>query len=140
MLDHVGEAERRRLLDHARRRNGGDLRRRRGCDGGHRRAVRNVGIGAEDPGACAEREPIAAGVELSTGIEVQGERAGSTFITGASSQTIPIERTTTGYFGEGRWNSGDRLFVTAGLRVEVEGWLSIKVYAGEEGLDGGARD
>ncbi len=61
---------------------------------------------------------LGAGFDLSTGIELQRERAGSTFITGATSQRIPVERTTAGYFGEARWNARDRAFVIAGLRVE----------------------
>ena len=31
---------------------------------------------------------------------------------------IPVRRTTAGYFGEARWNSRDRVFVNAGIRVE----------------------
>jgi outer membrane cobalamin receptor len=58
------------------------------------------------------------GLDLSAGVEFQRERAGSTFIKGALSQEIPVKRTTAGYFGEGRWNSGDRVFVSAGLRLE----------------------
>ena len=60
----------------------------------------------------------APGLDLTAGFEVQGERAGSTYITGASAQQIPVERTTAGYFAEGRWTSHERLFVTAGVRVE----------------------
>ncbi len=61
---------------------------------------------------------LAPGLDLSAGVELQRERAGSTFITGATFQRIPVERATAGYFGEARWNTRDRLFVTAGLRVE----------------------
>ncbi|MGH9370250.1 MAG: TonB-dependent receptor domain-containing protein, partial [Vicinamibacterales bacterium] len=61
---------------------------------------------------------LGAGFDASAGIELQRERGGSTFITGAGSQRIPIERTIAGYFGEARWNVRDRVFVTAGLRVE----------------------
>jgi outer membrane cobalamin receptor len=59
-----------------------------------------------------------SGLDVSAGFEVQRERTGSTFITGASAQQIPIARTIAGYFGEARWQSRDRLFVTAGVRVE----------------------
>ena len=61
---------------------------------------------------------VAPGLDVSAGVEGQRERAGSTFITGASAQTIPVSRANTGYFAEGRWSARDRLFVTAGLRVE----------------------
>lgn len=60
----------------------------------------------------------APGLDLTAGFEVQGERAGSTYITGASAQEIPVKRTTAGYFVEGRWTSNDRLFLTAGLRLD----------------------
>ena len=61
---------------------------------------------------------LGAGLDLSAGVEVQRERAGSSFIRGASAQRIPVERSTAGYFAEVRWSSRDRLFATAGLRVE----------------------
>jgi outer membrane cobalamin receptor len=61
---------------------------------------------------------LAPGLDMSAGLELQRERTGSTFITGASAQTIPIERLTAGYFAEARWQSRDRFFATAGLRVE----------------------
>ena len=61
---------------------------------------------------------IAPGLDLSAGVEAQRERAGSTFITGAALQRIPVERTTVGTFMEGRLNVSDRLLATAGLRVE----------------------
>jgi outer membrane cobalamin receptor len=61
---------------------------------------------------------VAPGLDISAGVEGQRERAGSTFITGASAQKIPVSRANTGYFAEGRWSARDRLFVTAGLRVE----------------------
>lgn len=55
--------------------------------------------------------------DVSAGIDYQRERAGSTFITGASGE-IPITRYVAGYFAEGRWRSARRLFVNAGIRVE----------------------
>lgn len=58
------------------------------------------------------------GLDLSAGAELQRERTGSTYITGAQAQEIPIIRAIEGYFVEGRWSSQERLFVTAGLRVE----------------------
>ena len=62
---------------------------------------------------------ILEGLDLSAGMELQRERTGSTYITGESSQEIPIVRGIEGYFVEGRWASQERLFLTAGLRVEV---------------------
>lgn len=61
---------------------------------------------------------LAQGLDTSAGLEVQRERAGSTYITGAVSQAIPIERTTAGYFAEVRWSARDRLFLVTGLRIE----------------------
>ena len=61
---------------------------------------------------------VGNGVDVSAGIDLQRERAGSSFITGATFQRIPVERRTGGYFVEARLNSRDRLFVVAGLRVE----------------------
>jgi outer membrane cobalamin receptor len=61
---------------------------------------------------------LGGGLDVSAGVELQRERAGSTYIKGAQSQEIPVKRRTAGYFGEGRWNAGDRLFVSAGVRVE----------------------
>jgi outer membrane cobalamin receptor len=57
-------------------------------------------------------------LDASAGVEVQRERAGSTFITGSTFQEIPITRRTAGYFGEARWNHRNRLFVTTGVRIE----------------------
>jgi outer membrane cobalamin receptor len=57
-------------------------------------------------------------VDVSAGLDLLAERAGSTFITGATFQPIPVERTVAGYFAEARWRAADRLFVTAGLRVD----------------------
>ena len=58
------------------------------------------------------------GLDLSAGVEFQRERATSTFITDDTSAEIPVTRSIAGYFGEGRWSAADRVFVTAGLRVE----------------------
>ncbi len=55
---------------------------------------------------------------LSVGLEFQGERARSTFITGANAQEIPIRRHVVGYFGEARFEPSQRLSVTTGVRVE----------------------
>ena len=57
-------------------------------------------------------------VQASGGLEVQRERAGSTFITAAGSREVPIERTLSGFFFEGRVNPVPTVHVTAGLRVE----------------------
>lgn len=54
----------------------------------------------------------------SAGVEIQRERAGSTFITAAGSREVPVERTLTGFFVEGRVFPAPYTYVTAGLRVE----------------------
>ena len=61
---------------------------------------------------------VGHGLDLSAGVDLLRERAGSTYIRGAASQAIPVERSAAGYFAEGRWNSNERLFITAGLRVD----------------------
>jgi outer membrane cobalamin receptor len=61
---------------------------------------------------------LATGLDASAGIDFLAERADSTFITGESFQAIPVERRVTGYFAEARWNSRQRLFVTAGVRLD----------------------
>jgi outer membrane cobalamin receptor len=61
---------------------------------------------------------VVAALDLSAGVDVLAERAGSTYITGATFQPIPVERAAAGYFAEARWRASDRLFVTAGLRVD----------------------
>ncbi len=57
------------------------------------------------------------GLDLSLGAEFAGERATSTYITDDRGE-MPIDRFIQGYFGEARWNTADRLFVTAGLRAD----------------------
>jgi len=61
---------------------------------------------------------VGHGLDLSAGVDLLRERAGSTYIRGAASQEIPVERSAAGYFAEGRWNSNERVFITAGLRVD----------------------
>ena len=61
---------------------------------------------------------VIRGLDISVGVDLLRERAGSTFITGASGQEVPVERFAAGYFAEGRWNSNERVFLTAGLRVD----------------------
>ena len=61
---------------------------------------------------------VRRGLDLSAGLDVQGEKAGSTFITGASGQAMPVKRSAAGYFAEGRWASNERVFVTAGIRLD----------------------
>ncbi len=56
-------------------------------------------------------------LDVSAGVEYQRERARSTYITGASGK-IPVDRSVAGYFGEARWRHAQRLFVTAGVRVD----------------------
>jgi len=55
---------------------------------------------------------------MTAGAAVEIERAGSSYITGAAAQQVPIERRVTGYFAELRWRSSSRLSATAGLRVD----------------------
>jgi outer membrane cobalamin receptor len=61
---------------------------------------------------------LAPAIDVSAGIELLTERTGSTYITGATFQPVPIDRTVAGYFAEARWNRRHRLFVTAGLRLD----------------------
>lgn len=61
---------------------------------------------------------VGPSVDVSAGVESQRERAGSPFITDERSQEVPVKRRVTGYFGEGRWQASERLFVTAGVRME----------------------
>jgi outer membrane cobalamin receptor len=61
---------------------------------------------------------VVPGLELSAGTELLRESAGSPFILQTDGTRVPVERGQAGFFGEGRWNRGGRLFVTAGLRVE----------------------
>ena len=55
---------------------------------------------------------------LSAGVDVDRERAVNTYITGATGELLPISRWLVGTFAEARYNVGDRLFLTAGLRVD----------------------
>ena len=61
---------------------------------------------------------VTRGLDVSAGLDLLRERAGNTFITGASGQEMPVDRFAAGYFVEGRWNSSERVFMTAGLRVD----------------------
>ena len=61
---------------------------------------------------------LASALELTGGGEVQGERATSSFITGASFESIPVTRTVAGYFTELRWNHQRRLLVSGGFRID----------------------
>jgi outer membrane receptor protein involved in Fe transport len=61
---------------------------------------------------------LRVGLDLSGGVELQRERAGSTFITDDSFAPLPVKRFIAGYFAEARWATQDRLFVTGGLRID----------------------
>jgi outer membrane cobalamin receptor len=61
---------------------------------------------------------ITQALSASAGAALEVERADSTYITGAAAQQVPVQRNVAGYFGELRWRSASRLFVTAGLRIE----------------------
>ncbi len=54
----------------------------------------------------------------SFGLDLQRERAVSTFITAGTGSRLPIPRWVAGYFGEVRYHVGDRLFLTGGLRID----------------------
>jgi outer membrane cobalamin receptor len=58
------------------------------------------------------------GLDVSAGVELERERATSTFITGDDLSPVPVERSVAAYFAEARWSARDRLFVTGGLRVD----------------------
>ncbi len=55
---------------------------------------------------------------FSGGLEWLGESGSSTFIAAGAQGQVPVERDVFGLFGEARWNPGDRVTVTAGLRGE----------------------
>ena len=57
-------------------------------------------------------------IDLSAGLEFQGERAGSTYITGGASEMIPVRRRVAAYFAEARGDWRDRLYVTGGVRFD----------------------
>jgi outer membrane cobalamin receptor len=61
---------------------------------------------------------LRAGLDLSGGVELQRERAGSTFITDENFTPSPVKRFIAGYFAEARWTMQDRVFVTGGLRID----------------------
>jgi outer membrane cobalamin receptor len=56
---------------------------------------------------------------VSTGVDVQSERAGSTFITGSTDTPVPVRRLVLGYFGEARFDASSRVFIAAGARLEM---------------------
>lgn len=60
---------------------------------------------------------INAAVGVSGGVEWLTERARNTFIT-AGTETVPVERSVIGTFGEARWHPHDRITVQAGVRAE----------------------
>jgi outer membrane cobalamin receptor len=55
---------------------------------------------------------------LTAGVEGFGERARSTYVTGASFQEVPIERRTIGAFAELRQDLGSRASLTGGVRLD----------------------
>ncbi len=56
--------------------------------------------------------------DATAGLDLAGERADSTYITGPAFEPVPIERRVDGYFVEARARAGSRLAVTGGLRLE----------------------
>lgn len=57
-------------------------------------------------------------LDLSAGWEFVKESAESTFVTGENGQGIPVKRSVSGWFVEGRPSIGPRAFVNLGVRVE----------------------
>ena len=57
-------------------------------------------------------------LDVSAGYEFIAEEAESTFVTGEAGQGIPVERSVSGWFVEGRPSLGPRLFLTGGVRIE----------------------
>jgi len=57
-------------------------------------------------------------VGVSAGVELQRERATSTFVTGTAAGPIPIDRLIVGGFAEARYQLADRFSGAAGVRVE----------------------
>jgi outer membrane cobalamin receptor len=69
-------------------------------------------------GRLQEDVALNSSLGLSAGVELLRERGRSSYVVGAAGQEIPIERTALGPFAELRYAAGDRLFVTAGARVD----------------------
>ena len=55
---------------------------------------------------------------LSAGWEFVHEEAESTFVTGEDGERVPVRRSVSGWFVEGRPNLGPRAFLNAGARIE----------------------
>jgi len=55
---------------------------------------------------------------LTAGVELTRERAGSTYITGETFEPVPVERSVQSVFVEGRADTGARLLVSAGVRLD----------------------
>jgi len=61
---------------------------------------------------------VTASFGFSTGLEVQRERATSTFITAAEAGPVPVTRLVAGWFAEGRYQPSARLSMSGGLRLD----------------------
>jgi outer membrane cobalamin receptor len=61
---------------------------------------------------------FSAAFAASAGVEALRERGSSSFITGLTSEPLPIWRSIVGTFGELRYVGNERLFATGGIRVE----------------------
>jgi outer membrane cobalamin receptor len=57
-------------------------------------------------------------IDLSAGWEFVKEQAESTFVTGEQGQGVPVRRSVSGWFVEGRPNLGPRAFLNVGARIE----------------------
>jgi outer membrane cobalamin receptor len=65
-----------------------------------------------------QADAVAGRVDLSAGWEFLHERAENTFIFGEDAQAVPVRRSISGWFVEGRPALGPRAFLTAGARLE----------------------
>ncbi len=69
-------------------------------------------------GRVQEDAALNASFAASAGANFVRESGTSTYVTGLSPNPLPIHRSVTGLFGELRYAGAERLFVTAGLRLE----------------------
>ena len=61
---------------------------------------------------------VTRALAASAGVEIVGEDARSTYVTGPDSAVLPIDRRVVGSFGEVRYDGGGRLFAAVGVRAE----------------------
>lgn len=61
---------------------------------------------------------VDARIPISAGWEIQDERADNTFVTNSTLESLPIDRTVTGWFMEARPSMAGRVFMNLGARLE----------------------